>query len=84
MLERRKGERRRPLPIGDNDNDFAGQFCRTLEGQRVFVQSVGIAPGCKATAVYQYIEGPQQGQSGACPPSSLELLGKVIPVLTRG
>jgi hypothetical protein len=80
MLERRKAERRRPLPISDNDNDFAGQFCRLPDGQRVFVASVGIAPGCRPTAVYEYIEGPQQGNSGACPPSSLALLGKVIPV----
>jgi hypothetical protein len=78
MLERRKAERRRPLST--SDNDLAGHFCRTPEGQRVFMESVVIAPGCGPTAVYQYIEGPQQGQGGNCRPSSLELLGKVIPV----
>jgi hypothetical protein len=72
MLERRKVERRRPLPL--DDKDLAGQFCRTSDGQRVFVESV------RATAMYQYIEGPLKGQGGNCLPSSLELLGRVIPV----
>lgn len=56
------------------DKDPAGQFCRIADGQRVFVESV------RATALYQYIEGPRKGQGGNCLPSSLELLGRVIPV----
>jgi hypothetical protein len=72
MQERRKAERRRPQDV--NDRDLAGQFCRTSDGQRVFVESV------RATALYQYIEGPRKGQGGNCLPSSLELLGRVIPV----
>ena len=63
------------------DQELAGQFCRIPDGQRVFVESVGIAQGDgPARAEYQYIEGPHRGQSGNCLPSSLELLGKVIPV----
>jgi hypothetical protein len=72
MIERRKVERRRLLPSGDKD--LAGQFCRIPDGQRVFVESVS------TRAVYQYIEGPNKGQGGNCLPSSLELLGRVIPV----
>ena len=64
-----------------SDQELAGQFCRIPDGQRVFVESVGIATGGgPVRASYQYIEGPHMGQSGNCLPSSLELLGKAIPV----
>ena len=79
MLERRKAERRRPLPL--SDQGLTGHFCRIPGGQRVFVVSVRFAQGSGITrAVYQYMEGPHKGQIGNCPSSSLELLGKVIPV----
>jgi len=71
MLERRKAERRRPPSMGDNS--LTGLFCRTPDGQRVFVESVGIAPGCGPTAVYQYIEGPAGGQAAKGPRLSWKL-----------
>jgi len=79
MLERRRADRRRPLPM--SDQELVGQFCRILDGQRVFVESVRFAKGAGlATAVYQYMEGPRRGQIDQCLSSSLELLGKTIPV----
>jgi hypothetical protein len=79
MLERRKAERRKPRDL--NVQDFARNFCRIADGQRVFVESVGIPEGGgQIRAKYQFLEGPHRGQSGNCLPSTLELLGKVIPV----
>ena len=47
----------------------------------MFVESVGIPEaGGQIRAKYQFLEGPHRGQSGNCLPSTLELLGKVIPV----
>jgi len=77
-MERRKAERRRPLSMVENE--VAGQFCRIPDGQRVFVESVRIAPGCGPTAIYRYIEGRQHGEIGICLPTNLEPLGKVISV----
>jgi hypothetical protein len=79
MLERRRAERRRSLPL--RDQELIGHFCRIPDGQRVYVESVRFAQGGLLTrAVYQYFEGPNKGQIGNCLSSSLELLGKVIPV----
>jgi len=79
MLERRQAERRRSLPM--SDQGLVGRFCRIPDGQRVFVESVRFAQGAGfPRAVYQYMEGPHRGQIGNCLSSSLELLGKAIPV----
>lgn len=79
MQERRKSDRRRPLPT--NEEELIGRFCRTADGQRVLVESVRFTQSDGSTlAVYQYMEGPHKGKIGNCPSSSLEILGKVIPV----
>ena len=79
MLERRRAERRRSLPM--SDLELVGHFCRIPDGQRVFVESVRFAQGAGLPrAVYQYFEGPHRGEIGNCLSSSLELLGKAIPV----
>jgi len=63
------------------DKDLAGQFCRTPNGQRVFVESVDVDGGSPASAAFHYIEGPDLGKSGTCLDSTLKPLGKEIPVL---
>jgi hypothetical protein len=79
MLERRKAERRRPLPM--SDRDLVGHFCRIPDGQRVFVESVCNFPGGgTSNALYRYIEGPNIGQPASSAASTLKVLGKVIPV----
>ena len=63
------------------DKDLAGYFCRTPNGQRVFVESVDTDGGRPASAAFHYIEGPDIGKRGTCLVSTLKLLGKEIPVL---
>jgi hypothetical protein len=60
---------------------LAGQFCRTPDGQRVFVESVGEAKsGVPARALVRYIEGTKKGSRASFFITSLELLGSEIPV----
>jgi hypothetical protein len=68
-----------------SDQGLVGHFCRTSDGQRVFVESIRFTQGTELTrAVYQYMEGPHRGQVGNCLSSSLQLLGKAIPVQDSG
>jgi hypothetical protein len=61
--------------------NLVGQFCRTSDGQRVFVESIGVADsGLPARALVSYIEGPKKGTRGSFFVTTLEPLGAEIPV----
>ncbi len=60
---------------------LVGQFCRTSDGERVFVESVGAAEsGMPARTLVRYIEGPKKGSRGSFFVTNLEPLGFEIPV----
>lgn len=59
---------------------IVGQFCLTPDGQRVYVERVGVESDSSARAIVRKVDGPKAGTRSSCFVTSLKPLGFEIPL----